>query len=317
MPDRDASLMRTRCPHCDTVFRITAEQLRVRFGMVRCGQCQAVFNAFDSLVEGSSGEPAAQPEPETAATSPLEEAGIHETQAVDSSAPDQQPPEALLAQQTPLQQPDPVEEEQPLTKEETPEQSTRAAREAGLMAVRDLTETPGYDRWSASTLAGADDNVFAPEAMRRHSWLFALAALILVASLGAQMVYFFRSQLVIRFPGLASVYRTLDIGVPLPRQADLVSIEVSDLQSDDKLGLLVLQATLRNRAEYAQEWPLLEFTLTDTHDAVVARRVLKAADYLPAQADRRGFAGQGEIGVKLWLSSKLPAAGYRLFVFYP
>lgn len=312
--------MRTRCPHCDTVFRITAEQLRVRFGMVRCGQCQAVFNAFDSLVEGSSGEPIAQPvpAPEAAATpQPPGEVATNATQAADSATPDdqQQPPEAPLTQQTPLQQPDPVDPSP--AKEETPEQSTRAAREAGLMAVRDLTETPGYDRWSASTLAGADDNAFAPEATRRHSWPFALAALILVASLGAQMVYFFRGQLVIRFPALASAYRTLDIGVPLPRQADLVSIEVSDLQSDDKLGLLVLQATLRNRAEYTQEWPLLEFTLTDTHDAVVARRVLKAADYLPALADRSGFAGHGEIGVKLWLSSKQPAAGYRLFVFYP
>ena len=40
----------TRCPGCSTVFRITAEQLALREGQVRCGQCRAVFDANDHLV---------------------------------------------------------------------------------------------------------------------------------------------------------------------------------------------------------------------------------------------------------------------------
>lgn len=43
--------MKSRCPNCQTVFRVTPEQLRARAGKVRCGQCQAVFNALDSLLE--------------------------------------------------------------------------------------------------------------------------------------------------------------------------------------------------------------------------------------------------------------------------
>jgi glycine hydroxymethyltransferase len=39
-------MMRTACPLCSTVFRVTPEQLRVRAGKVRCGQCQGVFNAL-------------------------------------------------------------------------------------------------------------------------------------------------------------------------------------------------------------------------------------------------------------------------------
>lgn len=46
--------MLTRCPTCTTTFRITPEQLKARLGRVRCGQCQAVFNALDALVEESS-----------------------------------------------------------------------------------------------------------------------------------------------------------------------------------------------------------------------------------------------------------------------
>lgn len=43
--------MLTRCPGCQTTFRVTTEQLKARQGRVRCGQCQAIFNALETLVE--------------------------------------------------------------------------------------------------------------------------------------------------------------------------------------------------------------------------------------------------------------------------
>ena len=40
----------TRCSHCQTVFRITPEQLRAHGGRVRCGRCLQVFNGLETLV---------------------------------------------------------------------------------------------------------------------------------------------------------------------------------------------------------------------------------------------------------------------------
>src|SRR5512132_2179127 len=40
----------TRCPGCSTVFRVTAAQLSLREGQVRCGHCRAVFDANDHFV---------------------------------------------------------------------------------------------------------------------------------------------------------------------------------------------------------------------------------------------------------------------------
>ncbi|MDR0588425.1 MAG: DUF3426 domain-containing protein [Burkholderiales bacterium] len=39
----------TRCPACKTTFRITAQQLKLREGQVRCGRCRLIFNAYASL----------------------------------------------------------------------------------------------------------------------------------------------------------------------------------------------------------------------------------------------------------------------------
>ncbi|MFW5825606.1 MAG: DUF3426 domain-containing protein [Marinobacter sp.] len=41
----DTSSLLTRCPHCDTRFRVTGEQLNVANGKVRCGNCMEVFDA--------------------------------------------------------------------------------------------------------------------------------------------------------------------------------------------------------------------------------------------------------------------------------
>ncbi|TAM05885.1 MAG: DUF3426 domain-containing protein [Paraburkholderia sp.] len=44
-------LLATRCPFCETVFRIQPAQLAVRRGLVRCGHCQETFDASGSLFD--------------------------------------------------------------------------------------------------------------------------------------------------------------------------------------------------------------------------------------------------------------------------
>ena len=39
----------TRCPECDTTFRVTDETLKKANGQVRCGRCASVFNAYAEL----------------------------------------------------------------------------------------------------------------------------------------------------------------------------------------------------------------------------------------------------------------------------
>jgi predicted Zn finger-like uncharacterized protein len=43
--------VKTCCPSCQTIFRVTSEQIRARAGKVRCGQCRTVFNAIDGLLD--------------------------------------------------------------------------------------------------------------------------------------------------------------------------------------------------------------------------------------------------------------------------
>jgi len=52
----------TRCPNCQVLFRVVADQLKLRGGLVRCGACRHVFDAIGSLTYIEDGA-AAAPEP--------------------------------------------------------------------------------------------------------------------------------------------------------------------------------------------------------------------------------------------------------------
>ena len=40
----------TRCPHCQTSFRVANDQLKLHAGLVRCGSCQQTFNGVEHLI---------------------------------------------------------------------------------------------------------------------------------------------------------------------------------------------------------------------------------------------------------------------------
>lgn len=44
----------TRCPNCNTLFKVTSGQLQLHEGMVRCGQCQNVFSGIDHLTSADT-----------------------------------------------------------------------------------------------------------------------------------------------------------------------------------------------------------------------------------------------------------------------
>lgn len=191
---------------------------------------------------------------------------------------------------------------------------------AGLVAARESTQIPGNNKWAEGTFAAAP--TFSLDAPARPGWPFAVAIVVLFLLLALQAAHHWRGEIAARYPALRPAVQalcaTLRCDVPLPRHASEVVIESSDLQADQtQPRLYVLNARIRNRAPYQQDWPLLELSLTNKHDEVLIRRILKAEDYLPA-ASGPAFAALGEARIRLWLqTAEIDAAGYRLYVFYP
>lgn len=90
-----APRLAARCPNCQTAFRVVADQLRLRGGLVRCGRCNHVFDGRDHLIElgavvtpaaptAEAPQPPQSPEP-TARVAPLAPSTAPEPEAPAAS----------------------------------------------------------------------------------------------------------------------------------------------------------------------------------------------------------------------------------------
>ena len=322
--------MTTTCPACHTRFRVTSEQMDAHGGDVRCGRCAKVFNAHAYLEheleelqhEGQARLPFEEPDnskqaPFTIAPSPSIEEGWGEGIEEDTVQPLQEMDERLPESPAKVESliPEWGEESfpEPPAAEEPPGEPVTA--EPDTLAPQFVPERPVAPRFFAEI---ADE----PK-KHRFFWLWLIGALLLLAGMGVQGLYFFRSDLAASYPDfkpfLQQLCGTLRCGIRLPANPELLSIDTSHLEADpQQANRVALNAILRNRARLAQEYPQLELTLTDTQDRMIARRVFVPREYAKGADLNRGMAPNEEMAVKLNLDlGDLKAAGYRVFLFYP
>lgn len=306
----------TRCPGCGTGFRVGADQLKALHGTVRCGRCDTVFNAFDSLgTLPDSPETTSEPYPQTVPEKRAEAHPAAEPPPPPGPAPE---PVELLSLGVAGGQRAPAEEFRLVPP------SPEAA--GGVPSAGEATPAVEAPGGGAAAHPGQGELALGyVEAVRgRRSGAWRTGALVLAVVMAVQLAYVLRAEIAGALPQLRpwleDACAVAGCTLPLPERVEHWNIESSDLQSDPaQPSVMVLTAVLRNRAAFAQNYPVLELTLTDTQDQPLARRVLAAPDYLPQGADpRAGLGANGEVVVRLTMDTgDLNAAGYRLYLFYP
>lgn len=283
--------MITRCPTCLTAFRVSRTQLAARDGQVRCGACAHVFDAVTHLLVDA---PVVAAEPVNATA----EAG--DTLPVIWSELD-------IA---------PVKTSPSLVPVASTEQEGNSKPEPEALLVTTPAPKP---KTAASEL-----DFGPPPSPPRHRGSWIATSLLLLLLLVAQCLFHFRSDIALLVPEskplFAKACAMLECALSLPQRSELMSIEASDLQADGaNPNVVILTATLRNRAAFAQANPALELTLTDAQDLPLARRVLRAGDYLDTAPDNdAGFAAGAERAIRITMQlTDIKATGYRLYLFYP
>lgn len=272
----------TRCPGCRTIFRVTPQQLAMREGQVRCGHCQTVFDGNVNMISLAP-QPRAAP-----ADGEVDEAALG-------------PPTVTLRSAQAL-------------KPAVPEAAPASAPPANRAEAIDEIAYEERFAWSQRK----------KRRHRRLAGLTAAAIPLLMLLLAAQVVIHFRDAIAAHWPvakpALTRLCAAVGCTVRPLRDASGLAIDASDLQADPAhRGLLVLTATLRNRAPWPVAYPNIELTLTDSQDQPVVRRALSPSEYAGGTADLSGgIPPNGETAVKLFIdASATTQSGYRLFLLYP
>jgi predicted Zn finger-like uncharacterized protein len=307
--------MFTVCPKCTLTLAVTAPDLRIGQGFVRCGRCSNVFNALLALSE----------EPDAVA-------GAQQPAVVQEASPHVPAPKPRPAADEPAPAPAP-----PPPKRATPppaatatgdESNLRESRETGtfetivlegdgILQTEEFVPEEAVDNQIAAVarqLAAnqaaaerADELLPVPEVEPPveapipeillgpppRDWprllLHLALILVLLLALAAQAIHHWRNELVLRpaWTGpLTGAYRAL--GMPLTPSWDVHAYDVRQLGAiaDPNGGSTIhVHVSLANHATHAQPAPMLRLTLLDRFGKRVASRDLKPADYLmPTQA---------------------------------
>lgn len=309
-------MLTTRCSTCHTSFRVNEQQLAAKDGWVRCGRCLTVFDARSALADPEIGEPHADA-PESASGERIDAALDREPKALAE-------PQAI--QQAEFQN-------ARLQGQQSEDRLERRTEPEGVPDAKTGEPEPPAPMYPESAPVATPIRQDAPELLdfgprpyKSRTALWALGSAVLLLAFGAQAAFQYRGTIALLLPEakpyLEQFCAELGCELPLPRRAELMSIETSDLQGHpNNPAVMVLAATLRNRAPFPQAYPALELTLTDDRDQPLARRVLQPADYLAqgaARADGGAFAASSEQPVRVFLeASSLKATSYRLYLFHP
>lgn len=276
----------TTCPHCGTSFNIAQPQLSAREGQVRCGRCSKVFDAYDRLTSSDGSTLPVRPAPKEP------EHPVAVTTAVAVSPVPETPPQAVNGPQTLIN---------PFVDEKPSRQRKKSTLRYEQMARNQPIEP----------------------SLRLRPVLMLLAAFLLLLTLAFQVLYYFRDAIVAHYPesrqAMESFCMIAQCRIDFLKQPDLLSIEASSLEADPKQAqVVVLRATLRNRAPFPQAFPALELTLNDIKEQPVARRVFMPKDYGAGGAKTGGIEANAELAVQIRMQLiDLKPQGYRLYLFYP
>ncbi|WP_114239695.1 zinc-ribbon and DUF3426 domain-containing protein [Dyella sp. C9] len=173
----------------------------------------------------------------------------------------------------------------------------RPQPEAAQPAIAESTAAPHAEAEDFSNLVVAPR--FArqqPPRPRRWPWI--TACLLLLLALGAQIAWAKRDALISDDtigPMLEQACASLGCQLPLVQDTRQLSLVARDVQAHPSVpGALLITASLRNDAKFAQPYPVVSITLSDANGKRLAMRRLRPGEYLGDNAVlQRGLPASG------------------------
>jgi len=241
--------MLTRCPNCNTTYRIHRAQLEMAEGQAHCYRCDQIFNAQINLL--------AEKHPDKEPTESSFTSDSSQNHYFDDDEINSQQIDAVIT--------DFEQELQPRPLKKTPETDANLANEEAIaLSVTDLLSPAKKKRSIAGTLF----------------WLLLISTLLTAAI--AQFIWFQRDKVIAHPQGrllLEKLCHYADCQIPPFHDTSLIKIIRRQIASHpQKTDTLFVQLLIVNQASQPQPYPILELSLS-TAEQLIARRSFLPSEY--------------------------------------
>ena len=276
--------MYTDCPGCQRQFHVYAAQLSAARGMVKCGFCGQTFNALDRLRDSPLGRPKNEP-PVMVETEPQAEP--------EFVIPDQD--EAPVAKDIPAGREMPAGGETASAVEKTREKIT------GHHGTETAPVSPAKGRPEAAP-AASDKSAFIPrpadfdytealleQPVRKSGWVsrlvWGIGILLLLVAASSQIIWFNRDAIMGRYPASIPWFNKFcqKFKCEIIRHRDPGAIELlnRDVRDHPRFkNALLVNATMINRSQTVQAYPVVQLNLFDVDGKLIAYRRFQPKEYL-------------------------------------
>ena len=235
--------MYSQCPECLTIYKLGATELSQGHGSVRCGHCAAVFDALRTLTDQLPPEP---------------------INHLDEIASDGTLPQLTV----PALRPTSTKQQGTLF---DPDDRLGRNNKPATRNVPQRVQTPAFAR-------------IRHIAPIQRNWPWRLGVCMLLLSLVAQIGYAERAVLLDDSRTRPLLDRACEnLGCRLPLRHDPATLQLlsRDIRPHPSVAnALIISATLRNEASFAQAFPAVEITLSDLDENRIAMRRFAPQEYL-------------------------------------
>ena len=317
----------TRCPACETLYRLVPDQLRISQGWVKCGQCSEIFDASQHLIELALEEEEAVGKEDVPAD-PL---------AVTLPAPERSTPgvvetivEPLAAQVTTGSGQESIPVDDPMIVA-VPDASCVVQHPE--ISPETIGVLPPVDK---AVLVGAPATVEATEAVTfmleprtgrliGAAWIRSalwLALLLLLAALLGQWFYWERDRLAATHPDWKPLLERFCVpigcSVHALRRIEAIALDVAAFNklNEDTYRLAFV---IKNQSTLPLALPSVELSLTDVQEQTIVRRVLSRGELFDVALELptgKEYAISRIVRIKHSEPGQR-IVGYRLLAFYP
>ncbi|MFT5575505.1 MAG: putative Zn finger-like uncharacterized protein [Bermanella sp.] len=288
----------TRCPHCQTSFRVTETHLATARGLVRCGACLEIFNAAEHWIETEQSPDSDEQPADAESTAEFnnddilfdDDNGLPGLQQCD------EPYEAHIEELNIDEAPEPPERREGFSASIT--LSVDAETSAGEVGEGTDATTPVV---VADSIPPATDDAFAQLVYQGNrqlrinrqqlgwSLLTVLAALALAAQI--TMANFDRIAQSVYRPQLSSACNAMNFFaasqpclLPPPQNLPLIRSRGLNIYSHPKYeNSLLIDALIVNQAVFEQPFPVIELEFHDQNDRPIASRRFTPDEYLAGE----------------------------------